>query len=457
MIQSINPATGEVIESLAPLPDAELAPRVDRAVEAQRSWRQRPYEERAAVLHAVADAVEAAATDVAPILSREMGKPIRQAEGEVEKSAWVCRYYADHGAGFLTPETVVEEGFTGTIHYPPLGVILAIMPWNFPVWQVLRCAAPALMAGCGVLLKHAPGVPGVARRITELLHEAGVPTELFQNLPIAEAQVPAIISHPGVAAVTLTGSTRAGRAVAAEAGRHLKKCVLELGGSDPYVVLADADLDRAVRACVSGRFLNTGQSCIAAKRWIVVEEVRPAFEARVEEALQAYVPGDPMDPDTRLGPLARVDLRDALHRQVEASVAAGARLVLGGRIPDRAGAWYPATLLTDVRPGQPAYTEELFGPVAAVLPARDDADALRIANDTEFGLGGAVFTKDLQRGLEVAVNGIEAGCVAVNDFVRSDPRLPFGGIRSSGFGRELGRAGLLEFVNIKAITCRRSP
>lgn len=457
MIQSVNPATGEVIESLMPLADAELGPRVERAVAAQRTWRGLALGERAAVLHSVADAVEAAAAEVAPILSREMGKPIRQAEGEVEKSAWVCRFYAENAADLLAAETVVEEGFTGTIHYPPLGVVLAIMPWNFPVWQVLRCAAPALMAGCGVLLKHAPGVPGVARRVTELMHGAGVPTDLFQNLAITEAQVAPLIAHPGVAAVTLTGSTRAGRAVAAEAGRQLKKCVLELGGSDPYIVLADADLDRAVRACVAGRFLNSGQSCIAAKRWIVVEAVREDFEARVQEAIQAYVPGDPMDPNTRLGPLARVDLRDELHRQVEASVAAGAHLRLGGQIPDRPGAWYPATLLTNVRPGQPAYAEELFGPVAAVLPARDDAEALRIANDTAFGLGGAVFTRDVERGLEFATHQIEAGCVAVNDFVRSDPRLPFGGVRSSGYGRELGRAGLLEFVNIKAVTCRRSP
>ncbi len=334
------------------------------------------------------------------------------------------------------------------VRFEPLGVILGIMPWNFPFWQVFRFAVPALFAGNGILIKHAPNVPGCAAAIVELFHRAGI--SAFEHLYIDEAMAEAVIADARIAGVSLTGSRRAGAAVAAQAGRHLKKSVLELGGSDPYLVLADADPDAASKACSAARLLNSGQTCIAAKRWIVVEAVYDAFRAAVIERLRQAVVGDPLDAATTVGPMARADLREALHAQVQASVTAGATCVFGGELPAGPGFFYPVTLLEDVRPGMPAFDEELFGPVACLIRARDDEHAVELANRSDYGLGAAVFSRDVDRALAIA-DRLEAGNVAINDFVRSDPRLPFGGIKQSGYGRELSDFGLREFVNIKSV------
>jgi len=325
------------------------------------------------------------------------------------------------------------------------------MPWNYPFWQVFRLAVPALMAGNGVLLKHAANVPGCAEAIADAFERAGFPEAIFQHLPVSSGKVDAIVAHPRVAAVSLTGSTQAGRSVAAQAGRHLKKTVLELGGSDPYLILEDADLDVAVEACVTSRLLNSGQSCIAAKRFIVVDAVREPFEEKLVAALRAKVMGDPLDEKTDIGPQARPDLRKKLHDQVTASIGLGARRLLGGVVPDGPGHFYPPTVLTDVGKGMPVFDEETFGPVAAVVPVPDEKTAIDVANDSDYGLGAAVFTKDATRGERLAVSEIQAGNCFVNTYVKSDPRLPFGGIRHSGYGRELSHFGLREFVNVKTV------
>ncbi|MEO8567079.1 MAG: aldehyde dehydrogenase family protein, partial [Betaproteobacteria bacterium] len=335
--------------------------------------------------------------------------------------------------------------------FNPLGVVLAVMPWNFPFWQVFRFAAPGLMAGNAGVLKHASNVPGCALAIEDIFRRAGFPANLFRTLMIGNKRVDAVIEHPLVRAVTVTGSGAAGRAVAAKAGAMLKKTVLELGGSDPYLILEDADLELAARICAKGRLVNSGQSCIAAKRFIVVEAVRAKFEPLFVEKMKAARMGDPFDDQTEIGPQARTDLRDALHAQVEASLAKGARCLLGGKIPEGRGAYYPATVLTDVRPGMPAYEEELFGPVAAVIPVKSETEAIAVANDSVFGLGGAVITRDLARGERIAADLIESGCVFVNESVRSDARLPFGGVKESGYGRELSSYGIREFVNVKTV------
>jgi succinate-semialdehyde dehydrogenase/glutarate-semialdehyde dehydrogenase len=395
--------------------------------------------------------LRARAGDLAALMAREMGKPLAQGRAEADKCAWACEYYAEHAAALLAPEPAATGARESFVTYEPLGPIFAIMPWNFPLWQVFRFAAPNLVAGNTALLKHAESVPGCARAITALLEDAGLPSGVFTNLFITHEQAESVIAHPAVRGVTLTGSTRAGRAVARAAGAHLKKTVLELGGSDAYLVLEDADLDLAAAACATSRLLNAGQSCIAAKRFVVAESVRGAFTERLVARMAETKMGDPMDATTTLGPLARADLREALRRQVEASLAQGARLRLGGRVPDGPGAFYPATVLDDVRPGMPAFDEELFGPVAAVVGASGEAEAIRLANASPYGLGAAVFSSDLERARRIAAHELDAGACAINDFVRSDPRLPFGGVKDSGFGRELGRQGLLEFMNVKAV------
>ena len=449
--QQVDPASGRQGAGFPHLADDALAGVLERVTAAQRRWLTTTQEERAGILRKVADGLRREQDALTRLMAAEMGKPLAQGAAEIEKCAGVCTYYAEHAPAFLADETVETEAARSYVHYEPLGVVLAIMPWNFPFWQVFRFGAPALMAGNGFVLKHAPTVPGCALAIERLLHEAGVPADLAVNLFVSLEQTAAVISSPHVQAVTLTGSTRAGRAVAAAAGAALKKTVLELGGSDPYVVLADADLETAASACVTGRFLNGGQSCIAAKRWIVVASIRAAFTARVRAALERKVVGHPLEEGVDIGPMARIDLRDELHRQVEASVAAGARLVLGGTVPDRPGAWYPVTLLDDVAPGMPAFDEELFGPVAAIVPARDEDHAFELAAATAYGLGAAVFTRDAARGEALARSRLAAGSCFVNAFVRSDPRLPFGGIKDSGYGRELGGHGIREFVNAKTI------
>ncbi|MDJ0521728.1 MAG: NAD-dependent succinate-semialdehyde dehydrogenase [Planctomycetota bacterium] len=450
-LQVINPANGEPGPEY-PLTPPERVPEIlAKAHAAFDKWRRRSFEERASVLRRAGALMLLKKDDLARTMAAEMGKPLAQGVGEVEKCAWVCEHYADEAETMLAPERVETEARASEVRFAPLGIVLAIMPWNFPLWQVFRFLAPALMAGNGAVLKHAPNVPGSARAIEDLLREAGLPEDLFANLFIEVEQVAEVIASPAVQAVTLTGSTRAGKAVAATAGAHLKKCVLELGGSDAYIVLEDADLDEAAAACVAGRIVNGGQSCVAAKRWIVVDAVREAFTEKVLARLETEVLGDPFDPATTVGPMARIDLRDELAAQVERSVAAGAKVLLGGQKPEQPGAWYPVTLLDDVKPGMPAFDEELFGPVAAIVPAKDEAEAVELANDSIYGLGGAVFTRDLERGHRIVSDELEAGCCFVNTFVRSDPRLPFGGVKESGYGRELGVFGIREFVNVKTV------
>jgi succinate-semialdehyde dehydrogenase / glutarate-semialdehyde dehydrogenase len=447
----VDPTSGSLLdthESLTPAAAREAAARGDAA---SAAWRTVPVEERARVMRAAGAVLLAREQEWARLMTREMGKPLSQALGEIRKCASVCDYYADHGAELLAPVHAETEAHRSYWSHEPLGVVLAVMPWNFPFWQVFRFAVPTLLAGNAALLKHAPNVPGCALAAETILREAGLPAGLFQSLFLEVDDVGALIADPLVRAVTLTGSVGAGRAVAAQAGAALKKTVLELGGSDPYVVLADADLEAAAATCVTARLFNSGQTCIAAKRLIVVEPLHDAFVDEVVRLMSQAVVGDPLHPATTVGPLARLDLRDALHDQVTRSIEAGARCVLAGAVPDGPGAWYPPTVLTGVGPGMAAYEEELFGPVACILRARDEEDAVRIANDTAFGLGAAVFTRDRERGERIARERLEAGACFVNDFVRSHPALPFGGVKESGYGRELSPLGILEFVNTKTV------
>jgi succinate-semialdehyde dehydrogenase/glutarate-semialdehyde dehydrogenase len=452
-IRAINPTTGETINTYEEMAPAKVAQAIAQAHDAFLSWRQTSMAERAQRMHQAATLLRDQAPDYARLMAQEMGKPVKDGRAEVEKCAWVCDFYAEQAAQFLTPEEVETEASRSFVTFQPLGVVLAVMPWNFPFWQVFRFAAPALMAGNAGVLKHASNVPGCALAIADVFRQAGFPEHLFATLLIGSAQVDAVIEHPLVKAVTLTGSTPAGQAVASKAGALVKKTVLELGGSDPYVILADADIEAAVRTCAASRLINGGQSCIAAKRFIVVESIREQVEARfvTEMQTQAAGMGDPLDEKTTLGPLARHDLRDDLHQQVQDSIAQGAHCVLGGTIPEGPGAFYPPTVLTHVRKGMPAYDEELFGPVAAIIAVPDEAEAIRVANDSSFGLGAAVFTQDKAKGERLAAEELEAGCCFVNTFVRSDPRLPFGGVKASGYGRELSHYGIKEFVNIKTV------
>lgn len=450
-LRVVNPATGQTLLEIPAHTNDEVEQRVNGAHEAFQAWRRTTFAQRATLLRNVARRLRERKQSLAIMMAHEMGKPVREGEAEVEKCALVCEYYADNAESFLRREEVKTEARRSYVAFRPLGVVLAIMPWNFPLWQVFRFAAPALMAGNTVLLKHASNVPGCANSIEGILSMAGAPTSIFTTLLIDAPRAQVLIADPRIVAVTVTGSTEAGRSIASVAGQHLKKTVLELGGSDPYVVLADADLDATVDACAAARMINAGQSCIAAKRFIVVDSVREEFTRRLAAKLSSLRMGNPLDRSTDYGPLARHDLRDQLHSQVERSIAKGAKLLLGGTIPSGSGAFYPATLLADVRPGMPAYHEELFGPVAAIIAAKDTADAIRIANDTAYGLGGAVFTRDVQEGERLATDELQAGFVAVNAQVKSDPRLPFGGVKDSGYGRELSTFGIREFVNVKTV------
>lgn len=450
-IMSVNPATGETIKVYTEHTEAEVKTIVTQADQAFAGWRRISVSERAAKMKAAAGLLRKHQEAYAKLAAQEMGKPLPQGRSEIEKCALGCEYYAEQAERFLSPEPVQTDAAKSYVAFEPLGIVLAIMPWNFPFWQVFRFAAPALMAGNAALLKHAANVPGCALAIEEVFRQAGFPNGLFRTLLIGSDRVGSLIDHPLIKAVTLTGSTPAGKAVASRAGAALKKTVLELGGSDPYIVLEDADLEQAAQTCVNSRLVNTGQSCIAAKRFIVVEPVRRRFEELFVRAMRSKRMGDPLQEETELGPLARRDLRDGLHQQVERSVAKGAKLLLGGHIPDGPGAFYPPTVLTDVKKGVPIYEEETFGPVAAIIPVKDEAEAIRTANDTSFGLGAAVFTKDRARGEQIAATGLQAGSCFVNALVRSDPRLPFGGIKESGYGRELSSFGIREFVNIKTV------
>jgi succinate-semialdehyde dehydrogenase/glutarate-semialdehyde dehydrogenase len=449
-IASVNPATGQKIKSYDEMTPQQVSAAVVQAHDAWTSWRTTPFAERGRLMKRAGEILRQRKEEFARLMAIEMGKPLKQGVAETEKCAWACDYYADHAEAHLAPDAIKTDASKSYVAFDPMGVVLAVMPWNFPLWQVFRFAAPALMAGNAAVLKHASNVPGCALVIEDVFNQAGFPKGVFRTLLIGSSQVKAVIEHPLVRAVTLTGSTPAGKAVAAQAGAVVKKAVLELGGSDAYIILEDADLDLAVQTCVTSRLINSGQSCVNAKRFVVVEPQLAAFTKAFVALMKTKKIGDPLADGTDIGPQARFDLRDDLHKQVVESVRKGAKLLLGGEVPSGAGAYYPPTVLADVRPGMPAYDEELFGPVAAIVKAKDEHDAVRIANDSIFGLGASVFTKDVARG-ERLTRDLEAGCTFVNGLVASDPRLPFGGIKESGYGRELGSYGIKEFVNIKTV------
>ena len=449
-IESINPATGEAIRSYEEMMPQEVATILEDTNREYLEWRHTSFADRATRMRKAAEILRQKKEEYARLMADEMGKPVSQGRGEAEKCALVCDYYAENAEKFLSPELIPTDASKSFVTFQPIGIVLAIMPWNFPFWQVFRFAAPALMAGNAGLLKHASNVSGCALAIEDVFRQAGFPPNIFRTLLLTNVRIADVIESPHIKAITLTGSTPAGKAVASRAGSVMKKTVLELGGSDPYLVLEDADLESTVDTCVTSRLINGGQSCIAAKRFIVVEPVLKQFEEMFVEKMRTKKMGNPLE-QVDLGPQARHNLRDDLHHQVMASVEKGAKLLLGGTIPDSKGAYYPPTVLSNVRKGMAAYDEELFGPVAAIIAAKDEDDAIRIANDSIFGLGAAVFTADVKRGERIASEKLEAGCCFVNAFVKSDPRLPFGGIKESGYGRELASFGIREFVNIKTV------
>lgn len=446
----INPATEEVIGDVPDHDDPEVERRLRLAAEAYGTWRTVPMTERQRLMHAAAKVLRHRAGELARLMATEMGKPVVAGEQEVEKCAGCCDYFADHAEAMLARREVGSDAQRSYVRFDPIGAVLAIMPWNFPFWQVIRFAAPALMAGNVGVLKHAPNVPGCAMALERAFKEAGFPEGAFTPLLLPNERAEGVIRHPAIRAVTLTGSGRAGKAVAAVAGSVLKKTVLELGGSDPFIVLADADVEAVAREAAKARCINSGQSCIAAKRFIVDETIADRFEQAMATAMAAMRVGDPTDRTTEVGPLARLDLLENLDRQVRESVGAGAKLLVGGKRADRKGYFYPPTVLAKVRPGMPAFDEETFGPVAAVVRATGDRDAVRLANQSKYGLGASIWTGDPARA-EALAPGVESGCVFVNGIVKSDSRLPFGGIKESGYGRELSAFGIHEFVNIKTV------
>lgn len=445
-----DPASGEVVARYAVHTPEEVEARLARAQQAFTIWRDVPLSERAALLLRAAELLSAEAEPHARRMATEMGKPLSQGRAEVEKCAWVLRYYAEQAPQLLAPERVETEAARSYVRLDPLGLVLAVMPWNFPFWQFFRCAAPALLVGNGLVLKHASNVPGSALAIEELFARAGAPAGLVTALLSHPDVVPGLIADPRIAAVTLTGSERAGAEVAALAGKALKKTVLELGGSDPFIVLADADVERAAEIAVKARLLNSGQSCIAAKRFIVEAAVAAPLIAGMKRRLEALKLGSPLDPAVDVGPLARLDLRDQLHAQVQRSVELGAKLELGGVVPPGPGAYYPPTLLTAVAQTMPVWREETFGPVAAVCVVHSPDEAIAVANASDYGLGAALFTADLARAARLAAR-LECGAVFINALVKSDPRLPFGGVKRSGYGRELGWQGVHELANQKTV------
>ena len=451
--KSVNPADGSTVAEIPAFTAGELESALHQAARAAPHWRQLALTERCRLMQQAAVVLGDNTEDFARMMTLEMGKPVREARAEIEKCIWACKYYAAEGPAFLADEEINSDAGRSLVAYQPLGTVLAVMPWNFPFWQVFRFAAPALIAGNTGLLKHASNVPQCAQAIETVFVEAGFPGGVFRTLMIPSAEVKGVIEDPRVQAVTLTGSEPAGRQVAATAGAQIKKSLLELGGSDPFIVLEDADLQLAVEQAVVSRFLNTGQSCIAAKRFIVVDAIAEEFVERFRTVVEALVIGDPLDDATQLGPMARFDLREELHQQVVDSLSQGAVAVTGCSPEGGDGSWYQASILDHVKPGVRAYNEELFGPVASIIRAADENEAVRIANDTEFGLGGSVWTRDSERGERIA-RQLECGCAFVNGLVKSDPRLPFGGIKNSGYGRELSKLGMHEFVNAKTIWIR---
>ena len=450
---TISPATGQVLRDVAEHDAAEVERRIQAAARAFPAWSRAGFATRAGVLVAAAGRLRDERERLARLITEEMGKPITQSESEVEKSAWACEHFAEHGQTYLANETIATDATRSVVRCDPLGPILAVMPWNFPFWQVFRAAAPALMAGNVMLLKHASNVPGCALAIEALLRDAGLPAGAFSALLIPGATAEALAEHPAIRAVTLTGSEPAGAALASRAGRAIRRSVLELGGSDAFIVLADADPRAVAAEAAHSRTIAGGQSCIAAKRFIVESPVYDRFVAALAERMARLTLGDPFDPATELGPLARPDLVTALERQVAESIARGARLVTGGTRPERRGFWYAPTVLAEVEPGMPVFDEETFGPVAAVSRARNVTHAVELANRSRYGLGASVWTGDPARG-EALAPELEVGSVFVNGIVKSDPRLPFGGVKQSGYGRELAQAGIREFVNLKTVWVR---
>lgn len=448
---TVNPATGKEIGTYKADDKAKVEKALKQAHKAYESWRELSHKERGKVFKAIAAQLRKDKEKLAKLATAEMGKPIQQSLDEVEKCAKTFEFYAKEGPKFLADEIIATDARKSYVSYQPLGTVLAIMPWNFPYWQVFRAMAPALMAGNSMILKHASNVCGCALAIEGVMKKAGAPKGLFQTLLLPSSEIADLIGQPEISAVTLTGSTEAGKQVAATAGSHIKKQVLELGGSDAYIILEDADMKLAVKTCVDGRLVNSGQSCVAAKRFVPVKAIKKQFEAEVVKAMVAATFGDPMDKSNKIGPMARVDLRNTLHKQVEDSIAKGAVLLCGGFIPEGDGAFYPPTVLTNVKKGMPAYDEEMFGPVACIIEAKDEKEAIAIANDNIYGLGAGIFSKDRKRAEKIAATQLQAGNCFVNAFVHSDPRLPFGGVKQSGYGRELSIFGAREFTNIKTV------
>ena len=447
---STNPATSEEIKSYHEHSLYEINDIIHKTKNAQQEWNSLELEFRLECINQISGILLDRKREYASIMASEMGKPIAQAIGEIEKCAWLCDYYKENAAGFLSDKLIDTQYYKSLVTIQPIGLILGIMPWNFPFWQVFRFAIPVLLTGNGAILKHASNVQGCAYAIESCFLEAGFPDDVFRNISVSGKNVKDVIKNQSIAAVTITGSTPAGSSVAQVAGKYLKKTVLELGGSDPYVVLDDANLDNAVDACINGRILNSGQSCISAKRLIVTRPVYNEFLNKLKKKLSEKIMGDPMD-KVDIGPMVSLVARDEVHEQVERSINSGAILELGGQVPNMKGAFYPITLLSDVRPGMAAFDEEIFGPVFTLILAEDEAHAINLGNQTPFGLGAAIFTEDIKKGEYIAKNKLNAGSCFVNDFVKSDPRLPFGGVKESGYGRELSSYGLTEFVNIKTV------
>jgi succinate-semialdehyde dehydrogenase/glutarate-semialdehyde dehydrogenase len=450
-VQSINPATGAVVGTYDETSIERVAAIVEGAHEAFLAWRRTTFEERAAPMRKAAENLRARERDYAALMAQEMGKPIRGGIEEVRACAWLCDHYAEYAQDMLRREYIPTSARKSYVTFQPLGVILGVEPWNWPFHQVFRYAVPALMAGNASVLKHASNVPGCALAVEKIFHDSGIPQDLFRALMIGGRQVDTVIEHPLVRGVSFTGSTEVGSSIGRKAGEMVKKSVLELGGSDPYLVLEDADIELAAKVCTRARLMNSGQSCIAGKRMIVVDAVRAPFEKRFVELMSEAQVGDPLDEHTMVGPLAKTEFRDKLHRQVEASLEKGARLLLGGKVPDGPGAYYPNTVLTDVRQGMPAFDEETFGNVAAIVPVADEHEAIAAANNSIYGLGSCVLTRDRSRGERIAAELMESGLAYVNSAIEEDPRLPFGGVKASGYGREMSAYGIREFVNVKTV------
>ena len=449
-MKSINPADGKLIKQYDKMTSDDVFRIIESCQRAYYEWRKTNFSSRALLMKKVAGVLRNNLDSYAILITMEMGKPITQSRAEIEKCALVCEYYSENAEEFLLDKIIKTDNKKSYVRFDPIGIVFAVMPWNFPFWQVFRFAVPALMAGNVAVLKHANNVSGCALAIEEVFKESGFPLNSFRTLLIDKKQTADVIANKNVSAVTLTGSVAAGREVAKQAGLYIKKTLLELGGSDPYIVLKDADLDKAAEICVKSRMINNGQSCIAAKRFIVEEAVKNEFIEKLLIHIGSYKTGDPLLEETNLGPMASMWHRETLIKQVAESIEKGAKCIVGGVVPDCEGAYYPATILTNISESMPAYNDELFGPVAAIISAIDEDDAIRISNDSIFGLGGAIFSKDIEKAESLAAR-MDVGNVSINDFVRSDPRLPFGGVKQSGYGRELSQFGTYEFVNIKTV------